>query len=400
MRIGIPNRRELIIKPGSIAKDLYTYTITLLPIIMVYNTPALNLSIGTVLILFFTPYALLFTIKRIRLLNHGIVSIIVILYLYFMARAHGDLRTIILYFAAGAHLCGFTAGSVDVLKLRSSIEKIAVISAVCVIIQTLSHYLLGRNVSFVLFSALQREYKEIYFEQISRFSLYRPTGPFLEPAMLSEYCIFALISCLFSVEGELRIRQAIIISIGMILTTSGIGIILTAFIWGWYFFMNRDSLNRKIRRALLGLLLAASAFAILSRFEFFNAALMRVFGSYEGYNAIEGRTWRWSQAIGPMKGKLLWLGYGTTEDFPHYLTGVPDMIYRCGLIAVILVFILLIPMALTKNNLFVRLAAIVYLILFFVAKITSVPYQVFFIGLMLAGQTTGVKQRKRGSAIA
>ena len=84
-----------------------------------------------------------------------------------------------------------------------------------------------------------------------------------------------------------------------------------------------------------------------------------------------------------MTGNLLWLGYGATEDFGHYLTGIPDTIYRCGLIAIIIEFILLIYLAFTKDNTFVRLTSIVYIALLFVAKITSVPYQVFFIGLML-----------------
>ncbi|MEZ3487557.1 MAG: hypothetical protein K1W22_13525 [Lachnospiraceae bacterium] len=289
-----------------------------------------------------------------------------------------------LYFAACVHLCGFIVGSVDANKIRSVIEKIAVISAICIFVQVFSHYLLGRNVSFILFSALQRDYKLIYYEQVSsRFSLYRPTGPFLEPAMLSEYCIFSVISCLFPSDGSIKKAQAIIITTGMILTTSGIGVMLSAFVLGWYFFLKKDSLGKRIRKIFSGVFLAAVVLLILSQFSFFNATIARVFTNYEGYNAIVGRTWRWSQAINPMKGKLLWIGYGATEVFPHYLTGVIDMIFRCGLVAVIIKFILLIDLIKKKDNIFVRLSCIVYLVLFFVAKITSVPYQVFFIGLMV-----------------
>ena len=379
----IPIKRQILIRPQNTVKVFYTYILALLPIIMVYNTPAINMSLGTVLLLLFLLYSFLHVTKRISLLNKSYAGFITVLYIYFVIRSQGDVRTILLYFAACVHLLGFSVGSVDANRLRSAVEKIAVISAFCVFIQVITHYLLGRTVSFTILSALQRDYKIIYYEQVSRFSLYRPSGPFLEPAMLSEYCIFALISCLFPAEGRINKTRAALITIGIVLTTSGIGIILSAFVYAWYFFIRRESFSKRARNIIRGVVLAALAILILSRFSFFNAAMARVFSNFEGYNALEGRTWRWSQAINPMKGKLLWFGYGATEDFAHYLTGIPDMVYRCGLVAVILLFVLLIDLIIIKNNAFVRLSGIVYIVLLFVAKITSVPYQVFFIGLMV-----------------
>lgn len=389
MKISIKHRNV-----NSTVKNLYTYAIALLPIIMVYNVPVIDMSFGTVLLLLFLPYTLLCIIKRPNRLSRGIVLIVVILYIYFIVRSQGDIKTILLYIAGCVHLCGFAAGSVDVNRLRLAVEKIAVISFFCVLLQVISHYLLGRNISFAIFSALQRDYKAIYYEQVSRFSLYRPAGPFLEPAMLSEYCIFSLISCLFPAEGNVKTTRAVLITVGMILTTSGIGIAFSALVYGWYFFFKREALRKWARKIFSGAVLVAVAIVVLSRFSFFNAAMARVFNNFEGYNALVGRTWRWSQAINPMKGQLLWFGYGATEDFPHYLTGVPDTIYRCGLIAVILEFILLIKLILKKNNTFVRLSGIVFLSLFFVAKITSVPYQVFFFGIMVADACKDLQRKE------
>lgn len=380
----IPIKRIIKIRSTNIVRELYTFIIALLPIILVYNTPAVNLSLGTVVLLLFLPYALFCITKRIDRAFTGLVGIIVILYVYFIARSQGDVRTILLYVAGCIHLCGFATGSVDADRFRSAVEKIAVISALCVFLQVISHYMLGKNISFTILSALQRDYKLIYYEQVSRFSLYRPTGLFLEPAMLSEYCIFALISCLFPAGGNIKKTRVALITAGIVLTTSGIGTLLSALVFGWYFFIKRESLSKWGRNVFRGIALAAIALLILSRFSFFNAAMARVFTNFEGYNALEGRTWRWSQAINPMKGQLLWLGYGALEDFPYYLTGIPDTIYRCGLIAVILEILLLIRLIAKKNNTFVRLSGIVFLVLLFVAKITSVPYQVFFLGLMVA----------------
>lgn len=363
----------------------YTYSVALLPIIMVYNTPALNLSLGTVVLFLFLPYSFLCVANSINQRNKNYIGIIAIIfiYLYFVIRSQGDVRTILLYIAACIHLLGFASGSVDGNRFRAIFEKIAVISSICVLAQVFSYYLMGRTISFTILSALQRDYKIIYYGQVSRFSLYRPTGPFLEPSMLSEYCVIALVSCLFPVEGNIKIIRTGLITMGIILTTSGIGIVLSAFVYAWYVFIKRASLSKRVRNIFRAVVLATLAILIFSRFSFFNAAMMRVFTNFEGYNAIEGRLWRWSQAINPMKGKLLWLGYGATEDFGHYLTGIPDMVYRCGLAAVVLLFILLIYLIITPNDTFVKLSSIVYIILLFIAKITSVPYQVFFIGLML-----------------
>ncbi len=132
-------KRTITVRSTNVAREFYTFLIALLPIILIYNTPAINLSLGTVVLLLFLPYPLFCITKRFDRAFSGIVGIIVVLYIYFITRSQGDVRTILLYVAGCVHLCGLVTGSVDSDKFRSAVEKIAVISAFCVLFQVVSH---------------------------------------------------------------------------------------------------------------------------------------------------------------------------------------------------------------------------------------------------------------------
>lgn len=383
MKIGIIKRKSRAAVSFETLRAFYTYCLALLPILFVYNVPSVNVSLGTVFLFAFLPYSVIVILRNLKGINRGSVLILLLFYAYFIIRSKGSIRAMLLYFAACVQLVGIVEGAVDARKLRSAMETVAIISAVIVFAQVLSHYLLGKKLDFVVLSALQRDYKAIYSEPALSGGLYRPTGPFLEPAMLSEYCVFALVSCLFSADGSYNKRKAAIIAAGIVLTTSGIGIVLTAGVIGWFLLLRRQSLDKRVKNVLKGLLLLAAVLLIMSRFAFFKAALARIFTNYDGYNAVRGRVWRWAQALKPMKGAVLLFGYGATADFPAYLTGIADTIYRCGVVGMLLEFLLLFDMMRKKRSQYVLLSCLIFILLLFFAKLTSVFYQVFYFGLIL-----------------
>ena len=383
------SRSGLIYSPYgvNVVDKTFCIFIALLPFICIYNFPFIDVSVGTVLLILFLPHLLIkIQLGKVRRTNtRSTVFLVFILYIYLSFRSEGNARQIVLNLTAAITLWAISKGALNENLFRRYLENFAIFNSALVALQVGSHYLLGRNLQFVQFSLLQADYRATYGNALSLFSLYRPTGLFLEPAYFSEYCLFALISCLFPIYGKPNFRRAAFICFGIILTTSGMGIVLMTLILALYVFLNREKLDKKIKRGAALIVLFVIAMLILSRFSFFNQALQRVFSSYEGYNALEGRTGSWQRAISSLNSTERMFGLGGEHKYVFYLSGFPDTIYRFGIIGVVLELLVFVNIIFKKRNGYILSSCLVYVVLFCVAHLTGVFLQVFYYSIVLIG---------------
>ncbi len=357
------------------------------------NVPIVNISFGTVLLIVFIPYSLycVFMCFVSRSERVG-ASVFFIFYAYMILRADGSMTRMVLCVAAFINLWGITCGSVKTDKIRQIIEIFALLNVALIIIQTLSYYGLHLRLQYIPQAIIHREFQESYvFRDTS--GLYRPSALFLEPSHFSQYCCFALISVLFPNREKVDIKRAILIGIGCILTTSGMGIMITFGIFAWYMFLNSKSKESKLLKILKWIPVLIVGVFILLQIPFFQTALQRVFSNVEGYNAIAGRTKQWQNAIGPMSGATLWIGYGNSAEFPYYLTGLADTIYKFGIIGVVLQFICFLNLMVKKISNYVWCCCIVFILLFCFAHLTSFFSQVFYFGIV-AADVMGAQRRR------
>ena len=368
---------------SELPSNIYHFCFGLLSVLYIVNVPGLNISLGTVILVGFTPYSLYYLLKGIRTKRNASPFFFFIFYLYLIFRSDANAMRIILCIAAFVNLAGQMAGAIKVEKIRSVVEGFAVLNAVLLFIQVLSFYILHITIQYIPRDLIYEEYRNSWvFNSVS--GLYRPSALFLEPSHFSQFCIFALISTLFPHNGIVNKKRAMIIGAGCVLTTSGMGIALTVGVVAWYIFLNRERLDRKILIILKWIPVGIIGLLILSRMSFFQTALQRVFSNVEGYNAISGRTHNWDDAIGSMKGQLLWLGYGDSYNYRWYLTGLADSIYKYGVVCIILEGLCFVYLMLKKRTNFVWLCSIVFAVLFCVAHITNFASQVFYFGFILS----------------
>lgn len=371
------------INAKAIPSDLYHFCFGLLSVLYIANVPVLNISLGTVILIGFAPYSLYYCIRGIGRKKEASSFFFFIFYLYLIYRSDGNIMRIILCITAFINLAGQMSGAIRAEKIRSVVEGFAVLNSILIIIQSFSYYILHNTIQYIPRALIYEEYRNSWvFNTVS--GLYRPSALFLEPSHFAQFCVFALISALFPYDGVVNKKRALIIGVGCILSTSGMGIALTAGVFAWYLFLNREKFDKKIVMIIKWIPIALVLLFVLSRMSFFQTALQRVFSNVGGYNAIVGRTHNWNDAVGKMHGKLLWLGYGDSHNYRWYLTGLADSIYKYGIISVILEGISLLYLMIKKRNNFVWLCCIVFAALFCVAHITNFASQVFYFGFILS----------------
>ena len=370
--------------PTAFAIDFYHICIALLPAVYIINVPGLNISLGTVILIGFVPHSLIYVIKGINRKNRISAFAFFAFYLYLVFRSDGNPTRIILCCATFLLLYGQMKGAIINEKIRSIIELYAIINVALLILQVVSYYVFHTQIQYIPQKLIYEEYQNSYvFREFT--GLYRPSALFLEPSHFSQYCIFALISTLFPAQSSRpNMKKAILIGLGCVLTTSGMGIGLTAGVFAWYLFFNRQHFDKKVRLIIRLLPILVIGFIILSRTAFFQTALQRVFSTVDGYNAISGRTHNWDDAVGTMHGSLLWFGYGDSHNYKLYLTGLADTIYKYGVLCVILEGICFLYLMIRKKDNFVWCCCIVFAVLFYVAHITNFVSQVFYFGILIA----------------
>lgn len=361
----------------------YHWYIGLLPVLIVYNFPILNFSLGTVLLLMFVPHALLYIVTNVKKTKKISIIPLMIFYVYLCTRADGDINTYIINIAAIIHFGAIISGALQGEYIRKIMVQFAIFNTGLVLVQVLFHYIMRMDLYFVGFSMLQRDFALTYTQAISSSSLFRPTAMFLEPAFFSQYCLFAIISLLFPQDGLVNIKKVGAIALGIVATTSGMGIVLTVFVFGWYVLINRQKLGSKIVSIFKWTVIVFIILLILSCIPFFQQAMMRVFSNLDGYNALTGRTGNWQRALDGMVGMDLWIGYGRSVRYPFYLSGVPYMVYYYGLIGIGLELGFIFYIMLKKRNNFVWCTSVVFVGLLCVAQIVSVYLQLFYFSLLI-----------------
>lgn len=376
--------REVSGYKTDICGNLYHVCIALLPLLCIFNFPIINISLGTVLLIMFVPYALLYIFSCENYEKGLGLLVFMLFYGYMVFRADGSATRIILCVVSFINLWGIGCGSIKTEKLRKIIEWFALANVVLVFLQTLSHYGLHIDIHFLSQSWVHKAFRDSYAFRPS-VGLYRPSALFLEPSHFAQFCCFALISVLCPTNDEKpNLIKSIAIAFGVLLTTSGMGIAVVVAVFGWYVLFSKRRIDKKITIIIGCLALAAAGIAILLQIPIFRTAFNRVFSEVDGYNAIRGRTGNWESAIGPMHGRDLWLGYGESAKFPYYLNGLQDTIFKYGIVGLLLEVGCFLYLMFRKASSYIWCCCIVFLGLFCFSHLTSVYTQIFYFGMILA----------------
>lgn len=363
------------------AHSLYSSFIALVPVIMIINVPILNIGWSTFLLGVTAPYVMLRSKSTKKAIS---VLPIVVTFGYLLMRSMDNTMNLFLLVVVFVHAYAASKGSTDASVAGRTIETVAVIATVCVMLQTLLYYTMGIRFNFLIPNLILEE-NRYAINVVSVERMYRPSAFFLEPSHYTQYCSLALMSVLMPCNKQkVNFGKAIWIAVGCILTTSGMGIALCIGIFAWYAAFTQHRKGTKLMYIVGWFIAGGLCFAVLMQFTFFSNSIQRVFGEVNGYNAIWGRTLFWESYVGSMSGSTALFGHGTLNLPTGYMTGLMKVIYCYGYLGMAALLLLFIYLFARTRSMYARCACVAYCALMCIANLFGFISLSFWIILIIS----------------
>lgn len=248
---------------------------------------------------------------------------------------------------------------IDVKRLLQYCTKIAVAATALLLLQYVFFYLLHTHLQLVPDGLLLDSAEQ--WVQLVRTGLvgvsgkstgfYRPSAIFLEPSHFALFCIPVVLINLLHLHADRRsVKTAAFVSLGILLSTSGMGIVAVVLIWGLYlvfFYKNRrpgksfrfSSLFTSHALAIVLVFLVALV-ALYFTVPFFRKSVERILLSSPDENtALGARTSTGIRSLGMLTGIHFWLGFGDTVSVKDWnMSGFFLTMFMHGLIGMVLFY--------------------------------------------------------------
>ncbi len=366
------------------ASNIFIFLCVFLPILSSYLSPIPGVDFGTFLVLVFTPYMLCAGKWKFHL---PLLLVVVLIYTFFctiyallgteffstptsiVTRTGRFLFLIIILIGRGI------PSFYEENKFIRFLGKVSIIVAAYAIIQYIAYYFTGIRLPNIFFSAAKP--KPTMFVDI--IAEYRPASFLLEPSHASYYLTPYLCCTLFKKElkkEKNNMLKSFLITLGILCTTSGQGLIIVAICWGIWLFREFKSFN--FRRIIV---IAVFGVLLLLNFDF--SYTINRMTTTEELNAVDGRMGGYN-LISKMDVSELIIGKGFGNyDETVFYASYADIIFCTGFIGLILVVLMFLSFFI-KGDFFKRVLILCFLVLMGGSGIYSATFICFFFPLFVS----------------
>ena len=387
---------RLVYENGDMYNKNVSRLIALLPLLSVYRSPISGIDIGTVLLFiiafkYFLKNKGLYT-KKHNPYNWLMIYIFLTTVINISAFAFTDnlqyasvtitiLRLMklimVLFFVFTLDLFQY----MDFKEIIGTLEKTVFVNSGFIVIQRCSYQLLGRIIANPLVRIATNEaYADSRYNMLIG-QYIRPSGFFLEPSHFAQYCSVYLCYILF-LDRRLNFKRILIVTIGIILSGSGMGILMLVLLVGISLIIH---LKKRLITTTLYIVIYTGAVLFFGKSGFINSILGRVFTNENLYggNAVRARIgngYRIFESLNALN-KVFGCGYGHVPN-SIYLNGWAYVLNTLGILGV-LVFGLVAVYTFIKTKSWGRWVIVCYLLLMAGAQLFTASSIVYFLGIPL-----------------
>lgn len=405
LRITIDNSHSFLDK-------FFTFLVAVAPILQHYK--GLLMNGGVTVLIISLPYTLLKIFLNKRIVYRDFSLLLPILpFLLFKVIDHGtyvaeigQVVFIVVYSLA------FCLKALDTKMFVRIVWFISCLASILIVVQYICYYILGFHLRLIPTSMLLSDANQwIALAQTGRVgisgkisSLYRPSSFFLEPSHMFLYLFPALIYYLLpSGLGTSEKRKAVIISIGIVLSTSGMGLVVVAGVWILYFAKNgqnnsRFSLTKLLRpRNLLRIAFIILVIILLYyRVNPFRQSINRIISSAGLQSSINGRTALGNSFIRRMHGSQFLFGISDRySDIDFNMSGFNGTMFKYGIIGTCLSYLFYLKCLFDLKNQHFWIAIVIISVSFFSAHTHGTFYMLFYIVFLTDGYCYRSETMKR-----
>jgi hypothetical protein len=401
------NDRQVLMQYGSEntapGDKICALVFALAPILQHYKGIVENAGF-TVLILI-TPILFLRTIKN---MDSGVVSrknffaIIPLIIFYFytiIVRDFNFMRLGYVLLLSWIFIC-VANGCINISYFFKYVTRIAILATIAIIIQFISHNVFGRTIDFRPLSWLVSQ-NVIWVRTAANYGaagyLYRPSGFFLEPSHFFLYSFPIITVLLLSVNRDKKdLRTAIFLSLGLLLTTSGMGIVVLAGLWTLYFLIYKRASDYSVssivnqisvRSVIIVVLLVIGFYLSYRLIPIVQNIVDRFLTEDQTTNAIDGRVRLVSDYVKGITGRAVWFGTPVSEleTLDFNVPGFFATYIKFGILGLVFSYWFYIQGIFKLKGPYFWLTLIIVVISYFTAHTHGTFYMLYFVIFLMNG---------------
>ena len=373
------------------------------PLLQHYVGPVYNAAISVLVLL--VPYLLFRIMKSWKTFSMRQISLVMVLIVYHLFRVvnHGTSVTeagqsavVILY------LLALVTGSIDRKWFFRAALVVSVAASVCLVIQYVAFYLFGFHIQMVPTTLLLKSADQwVLGAQTGLAGItgkirdwYRPSAFFLEPSHAYLYLFPLLLIQLL--KPKKRTEDYIVpcvVTAGLILSTSGMGIAVVVGAWGLFVALYNEetgtfqlkNVMRKRNKYCIGILLVLSVLACVF-VPPVRRTVSRIFVASSGSTAISGRVSKALGLLADFDTKAWICGMADTiKGISFNMPGFADVIYRHGIIGMILSYEFYVKSVFKLPFSYSITAMVIIVTSFFSAHTHSTVGMLYFVAMLMTG---------------
>lgn len=379
------------------------------PILQHYKGFYQNAGFSALLLIF--PYVLFKLWNKVwnsSIKQQALVSVIplILFQIYRMIAGKFETTTVAYSVFFAVLYLAIAVGCINISFFVKCATYVGLAAGFLLVIQYISFYVVGSHIQLVPTSLLLPESSNwIAGAETGLISIsgdangfYRPCAFFLEPSHLFIYC-FPLL-CIWLLSPHMTNRKltiSVIITIAIVLSTSGMGLMVSLGLWGLYIFFYRSKDRKNIpylhklftKENLYIMIVCVILLVILyTQVGVVQNSIDRIFNPTDSTNstAIEGRTERAGLLIDKMSGSSIL--FGQTDDLSDInfnLPGFFNTLYRYGFIGLVLSYWYYVRGFFRLSGPFFWICFIIIVISFFTAHTHGTFYMLFYIIFLAEG---------------
>ncbi|MCI9272525.1 MAG: YfhO family protein [Clostridiales bacterium] len=338
---------------------LFTFLIVLFPVFSIYGSFLPGVDFGTFCLIGLTPFLLFQLIKRKGRVSFPaflmlllIYSVVLTLIRLFMGTPMNTtsfsilMRMFRFVYVLGVVFIGYRSFFDFSFGIRL-LRWVTILATTYLLIQSVVFSLTGFVLPSFIPGITKLEGLTVSTTLSQYAEFYRPPSFFAEPSSYVYFVTLFLTYCLFSGDGyfsfQQRIVTAVYITIGVLVSTSGQGMLVITVLWLVYFMrllFQKAEGSRKVANLLIVLLIAVAVLPFLFRSTLVENTLGRVFSPDDGMSAIDARDGGYEMFFRlPLLDQIFGMGFGNLPD-SIYFSSIADIGYTMGFVGLFLVLLL------------------------------------------------------------
>ncbi|MBZ4647481.1 MAG: hypothetical protein JG777_2970 [Clostridia bacterium] len=330
----------------------FSIVVVLFPIINTYKSPLPGFDLGTFLLLVGLPMMVMLKQKYSinRLSKPIILYILYILFSYPLAFfSHKQFAHISSFYRLMKFVViGITVFIVygeeffNIILAKKLLKFISILATLLIIAQFIIFYYSGKLLILTPYNIIRIEEYVNQDRSSMAMNFYRPTSFFLEPSHFAQYVILALYFYLFEdLHKKMNIMYAIIITFGLIISTSGIGLLVATVYWLLWLVLEGSSKvsGKKILQTIVLIVITSFMLILSNDLGVLAKTLDRIFLADNSFGpAVISRVFTYQMYSDlPAINKIFGIGYGNIPN-GVYLNSIAYTLVVNGILGLLIVF--------------------------------------------------------------